>query len=109
MIFDSAKAISDRKDGTTMRIKHVVFIALAALALSLASIEVTAPAIAGGHSTSGDFYARLGAGMLVAPQGALAGSKPGIAGGSALAGSKPGVAPETLIAGGVPGGVVQES
>ena len=63
-----------------MRIKHVLFIALAALALSLASIGATGPAIASGNSgaNGGHIRAELGA-------------------------------PETLIAGGIPGGVVQES
>ena len=63
-----------------MRIKHVLFIALTVLALSLASIRATGPAIASGNSgaNGGDIRAALGA-------------------------------PETLIAGGVSGGVVLAS
>ena len=60
-----------------MKITYILLVALAALALSLASIGVTAPAIAGGHSTSGDFSARLGA-----PETLIAGAKPGVASGS---------------------------
>jgi hypothetical protein len=90
-----------------MKIKYILLVALAALALSLASIGVTAPAIAGGHSTSGDFSARLGTRTVAAPEGAIAGAKPGVAGGDnrAIAGSKPGIAggDNRAIAGSKPG------
>src|SRR5258706_4320511 len=52
------------REETPMNIKHIVLIALAALALGLASVGVAAPSIAGGLSG-----------------GVVAGSKPGIAGG----------------------------
>lgn len=87
-------------------IKHIVLIALAALALGLASIEAAAPSIAGGGVTGSDFQAGSKPGVA-AGSGATAGSKPGIAGGQgemhtgtsaprfSIDGAKPGIASGT--------------
>jgi hypothetical protein len=110
-----------------MKITHILLVALAALALSLASIGVMAPAIAGGHATGGDFHAALG---VTTPEPATAGGRvsgsdfhaalgvttpePTIAGGAhgiggdfhAGLGGKMKDAPRITVSGGVSGGVV---
>jgi hypothetical protein len=79
-----------------MKFKYILLVALAVLALSLASIGATAPALAGGRVSGGDFHARLSASM--------AGSKPGVAPGSngVIGGAKIGIAggDNNAIAGG---------
>src|SRR5258706_14869910 len=89
------------KEGTTMKnIKHIILVALAALALGLASVGVAAPSLAGGHSTSGDFHAGI-----AAPEPSVAGSKPGIAGGQGEMHTVAS-APRITIDAGLSGGVV---
>ena len=64
-----------------MKIKYILLVALAALAFSLAAIEVTAPAIAGGRvGGGGDLHARLDGRLLIAPETLIAGGRGDIGG-----------------------------
>ena len=77
-----------------MNIKHIVLIALTALALGLASVGVGAPAVASIKSSmSGDFQAEIGVPALSAGNaGAGGGGVHADVGAPAVAGRKPGAA-----------------
>src|SRR5215217_4163097 len=83
---------------TIMKLIYILLIALVALALHLAWIAILGPALAGGAD---------GGVLRPAPGVSIAGSKPGVAGGTnqAIAGSKPGIASGAngVIAGAKPG------
>jgi len=90
-----AQAQLYRKEGTPMKIKHVLLVALTALGLSLASVGVTAPAIAG--ALGGGVTSDRAMQPAVVPETVTAGSKPGAAPGSNVIGVV--AAPETVTAG----------
>jgi hypothetical protein len=88
--------ILKQKKGTTMNIKRIILVGLAALALGLASIGVAAPSIAGGRIDPGG---AITAGGRIDPGGAIIAGGRVDPGGAIIAGGRvdPGGA---IIAGG---------
>jgi len=71
-----AQAQLHRKEGTPMKIKHILLVALAALGLSLAAVGGGAPAIAG--ALPGGVTSDRAVRLTVAPETVIAGSKPSV-------------------------------